>query len=58
MIASNDKSIEFCIDCNLMNLKRKQIEEYIHVIKQVFETYHSDDQKTPRVFTNGTTKII
>lgn len=35
--ASNDKSIEFGINCNLMNLKRKQIEENIHVIKQVFE---------------------
>lgn len=35
--ASNDKSIEFGINCNLINLKRKQIEENIHVIKQVFE---------------------
>lgn len=35
--ASNDKSIEFGINFNLMNLKRKQIEENIHVIKQVFE---------------------
>lgn len=34
---SKNKSMEFGINCNLINLKRKQIKQNIHVIKQVFE---------------------
>lgn len=37
IIAFNDKSIKFGINYNLIHFKRKQIEENINVIKQVFE---------------------
>lgn len=35
--SSNQKSIEFGINCNLINKRKKQIEENVHVIKQVFD---------------------
>jgi len=35
--ASTENSIEFCINRDLMQLKKTQTEENIHVIKQIFE---------------------
>lgn len=35
--ASNNNSIEYLINRNVMNMKKKQTEERIHVLKQVFE---------------------
>lgn len=35
--ASNNDSIEYLINRNMMNMRKKQVEERIHVLKQVFE---------------------